>query len=178
VRDILDHAYESEETNSFVGFDEDYGSEEEFPLGIAKEGESWVSILLFLWVTPLIKKGACGLLKSSESVFELPANLCTSTVANKFHRMGGGNHMFKSLHKCFGVEFYAIGVLKLISDVMDFFGPILLNFLVRFIEDDTEEARNQVWMGYSFVLGLFLTKFVGKWEIFEAFCFCSLSVQN
>ncbi|XP_034827291.1 ATP-binding cassette sub-family C member 10 [Maniola hyperantus] len=45
--------------------------------------------------------------------------------------------LFRALHSCFALQFYGIGILKLISDMAGFGGPILLNKLVTFVEDDS-----------------------------------------
>lgn len=45
--------------------------------------------------------------------------------------------LLRALHACFGVQFYSIGILKLVSDMAGFAGPILLNYLIRFVEDES-----------------------------------------
>lgn len=68
--------------------------------------------------------------------------------------------LFVALHKCFWVQFYSIGVLKLIADCSGFAGPMLLNRLVGFIEDKGEDVR----LGYAYAAGLFFT------ALLAAFC--------
>lgn len=63
----------------------------------------------------------------------------------------------KALHRCFSVQFYSIGILKLLADLLGFGGPMLLNQLVTFIEDKSESME---W-GYICAGGLFLTSFFG-----------------
>lgn len=45
--------------------------------------------------------------------------------------------LFRALHHCFALQFYGIGMLKLISDMAGFAGPLLLNKLVIFVQDDS-----------------------------------------
>lgn len=45
--------------------------------------------------------------------------------------------LLRALHTCFGVQFYSIGVLKLVSDMAGFAGPLLLNRLVAFVQDES-----------------------------------------
>lgn len=45
--------------------------------------------------------------------------------------------LLRALHKCFALQFYSIGILKLMSDMAGFAGPMLLNKLVQFVEDDS-----------------------------------------
>ncbi|KAH9492912.1 Multidrug resistance-associated protein 7 [Bulinus truncatus] len=63
----------------------------------------------------------------------------------------------KALNKAFGVEYYSLGALKLLADSLGFAGPVLLNYLVSFIENKDED----IYEGYLFAMGLFLTTFIG-----------------
>ncbi|KAJ8985380.1 hypothetical protein NQ317_007536 [Molorchus minor] len=58
--------------------------------------------------------------------------------------------LLKALHRSFWVPFYSIGILKLIADCSGFAGPLLLNKLVSFIEDKSEDIK---W-GYIYAAGL------------------------
>jgi ATP-binding cassette subfamily C (CFTR/MRP) protein 10 len=49
--------------------------------------------------------------------------------------------IFKALHKCFWVQFYSIGVLKFTADCAGFAAPMLLNRLVDFIENKSEDMK-------------------------------------
>ncbi|KAI4463602.1 atp-binding cassette sub-family c [Holotrichia oblita] len=64
--------------------------------------------------------------------------------------------LFRALHRCFGLQFYAVGLLKLTADCAGFTGPMLLNKLVKFIEDKSEDIR----YGYAYAAGLFLITLV------------------
>ncbi|XP_055879588.1 ATP-binding cassette sub-family C member 10-like [Biomphalaria glabrata] len=65
--------------------------------------------------------------------------------------------LFKALNKAFGAEYYSLGILKLLADSLGFAGPVLLNYLVSFVENKDQD----VYKGYLFAMGLFLTTFVG-----------------
>lgn len=65
--------------------------------------------------------------------------------------------LFKVLNKAFGVEYYTLGILKLFADSLGFAGPVLLNYLVSFIENKSEHSYN----GYLFATGLFLSTLLG-----------------
>lgn len=45
--------------------------------------------------------------------------------------------LLRALHSCFALQFYSIGLLKFVSDTAGFAGPMLLNRMVLFVEDDT-----------------------------------------
>lgn len=65
--------------------------------------------------------------------------------------------MFKLLHKCFGCEFYSVGILKFITDSISFMGPLLLNKLIGFIEDKSEP----VIYGYLYASLIFTSALIG-----------------
>lgn len=65
--------------------------------------------------------------------------------------------LFYLLHRCFGWEFYAVGILKFISDCSSFMGPILLNRLIGFIEDKTEPLS----YGYLYAFLMILSAIIG-----------------
>lgn len=119
-------------------------------------------------------------IETCDDLYDLPSNLNTSYLRAKLHSALGSVKkpedvtiygsadvtvvpepekitLLKALHTCFGLEFYSIGVLKLISDILGFGGPLLLNKLVNFIEDKNESPET----GYLCALGLFLTTFFG-----------------
>ena len=61
--------------------------------------------------------------------------------------------LFRILNNYFGAEYYALGILKLLADMFGFAGPVLLNYLVTFIEHRSEP----IYHGYLYVGGLFLS---------------------
>ncbi|KAF5302801.1 hypothetical protein FQA39_LY01981 [Lamprigera yunnana] len=68
--------------------------------------------------------------------------------------------LLKALHKCFWLQFYGIGILRLIADCAGFAGPLLLNKLVSFIEDRSQDTH----YGYLYATGLLVT------TLLAAFC--------
>ena len=65
--------------------------------------------------------------------------------------------LLSALHRAFGIEYYLLGVLKLIADCLGFAGPILLNLLVSYMETKSEPEHN----GYIYAAGLFLSTLLG-----------------
>lgn len=143
-------------------------SESEY-LGIAMEQITSLSFLSFHWVRPILKKGVDNKLRACDDLYDLPAKLNTSHLCVKLQSVLNDSpdsdaqvqdvsyrqrkSLVWALHKCFGFEFYAIGILKLISDILNFGGPILLNMLVQFVETKDEDKK---W-GYILVTGLFFS---------------------
>lgn len=54
--------------------------------------------------------------------------------------------LFRVLNASFGLSYYPLGVLRFLADFIGFSGPLLLNALVSFIEDDSEP----MWHGYMY----------------------------
>lgn len=66
--------------------------------------------------------------------------------------------LFRALNKAFGLEYYSLGILKLLADCLGFAGPILLNLLVSYMEKKSEPEQN----GYWYASGLFLATLLGS----------------
>lgn len=141
----------------------------------------WLSKLLFYWVNPLMQKGVDYKLKHPDDLYDLPDSLNSTTISRRFNKALNGSEFYKrptdtevafrpeqkqnisllrALHKCFWFNFYSIGALKFIGDVSGFAGPMLLNKLVGFIEDKSENIQ----LGYLYAFGLFSTTLI------SAFC--------
>lgn len=65
--------------------------------------------------------------------------------------------LLRALNKAFGIEYYTLGILKLLADCLGFAGPILLNLLVSYMETKSEKEEN----GYLYATGLFLATLFG-----------------
>ena len=65
--------------------------------------------------------------------------------------------LLQALHRAFGIEYYLLGILKLLADCLGFAGPILLNLLVSYMETKSEPEHN----GYIYAAGLFLSTLLG-----------------
>ncbi|XP_043489860.1 ATP-binding cassette sub-family C member 10 [Polistes fuscatus] len=171
-------------TSSYIHFP---GDQDPSYLGTAMEDATLGSKLLFHWVTPLMEKGVQGLLNHTDDLFDLPENITTNTISQKIDKhskiqtLTNGTEdiianerilqqdtnviqnkltLLSLLHKCFGWQFYAVGILKFIADCSSFMGPILLSRLISFIEDKNEPIS----YGYLYASLIIVSALVG------AFC--------
>jgi ATP-binding cassette subfamily C (CFTR/MRP) protein 10 len=134
-------------------------NEDLYILGAASDGHNFINRMIFYWVNPLIKKGFMGKLRKNDDLFDLPECLNIKLIAEKFQRdINSFRTLFKALHRSFGLEFYLIGILRLLSDVSNFFGPLLLGELLK--AGMEENNKNS----YYFAIGLFVTSAI------SAFC--------
>ncbi|XP_054264450.1 ATP-binding cassette sub-family C member 10 isoform X2 [Macrosteles quadrilineatus] len=145
-------------SSTYSGFREDL---DPGYLGVAG-GEEWGVLprLCFSWVGPLMSKGVAGGLRSADDLHDLPVSLTSTHASQLLERALAQSRLLVALHRCFWKEFYGIGLLKFISDVSGFFGPLLLNKLVTFIETKSENVQD----GYIYAACLCAITLIG------AFC--------
>ena len=145
-------------------FSHDYGGfhEEVDPhyLGVAREGTNWLSQLFLYYVNPLIWKGRKDLLKGPEDLFDVSTQLSTHHNAELFEqrmndRVRFDSNILKILTNLYGKEFFLIGILKFLADCAGFASPLLLNLMVKFMEDVSEDIRK----GYLYAFGLAISTF-------------------
>ena len=71
-------------------------------------------------------------MRKNEDLFDLPECLNVKKVFDKLQvHLDSSKSLFKALHRAFGFEFYLIGILRLLSDLSNFAGPLLLGGLLR-----------------------------------------------
>lgn len=46
--------------------------------------------------------------------------------------------LLKALYKAYGLPYLLLGIIKLVNDILNFAGPILLNVLIRYLETPSE----------------------------------------
>ena len=69
--------------------------------------------------------------KESKSKSRSEGDTCVEPEARKLPSL------FHSLNRAFGLHYYPLGILKLMSDMLGFAGPLLLHALVSFMENKT-----------------------------------------
>ncbi|XP_018411207.1 PREDICTED: multidrug resistance-associated protein 7 [Nanorana parkeri] len=134
-----------------------------FPHSVSEEtsedNESLLSQLFYFWMKPLLQRGARGELKQPHDVPLLPYGLRTAGVCQKFLSKSppGTLRLLSTLNASFGSRYYSLGLIKLCSTILGFMGPVLLNFLVNFMETREEPLS---W-GVIYTAGLFCSGFLG-----------------
>ncbi|NXC30656.1 MRP7 protein, partial [Campylorhamphus procurvoides] len=124
---------------------------------VAEDGESWLSRFFYIWMNPLMKRGYQGKLNQPQDVYVLPRQLQAARVCERSHCAQETVRLFSVLHAVFGFRFYSLGLLKLVSNLLAFSGPLLLNLLVNFMESRQEPLSH----GVLYALGLFAGSFLG-----------------
>ena len=123
---------------------------------------------------PLIGKAYRGALHHPDDVFDLPETMTAHMVAGKVSRQAEQMaklvpvssqqqepqdeqpqiSLVRLLYNCWGKQFFAIGLLKLLNDCAGFAGPLLLHAVVDFMETPGQPALE----GYLYALLLALSR--------------------
>lgn len=111
----------------------------------------------------LINKGVEGHLHHTDDLFKLPDCI---NVVHLAQQMRAAIHatptLLRSLHQAHGFEFYSIGVLRLISDLSGFAGPLLLGGLLSHTTDKGVGKDDVDLAPYWYAVGLFGMTALGK----------------
>ncbi|CAG4948573.1 unnamed protein product [Colias eurytheme] len=84
---------------------------------------------------PFIGPGGYGATGETRPQVSTPVTPVSRVLLRPLRRQNVS--LLRALHKCFAFQFYGIGILKLAFDMAGFAGPILLNKLVKFVEDES-----------------------------------------
>ena len=138
-------------------------------LGIAKDQAPFLARLLLRWVNPLVAKAYQGNLQQPDDVFDLPEDMTAHIVAGHIQKEAEQMaklapvteevpriSLVRLLYGCFGKQFFAIGLLKLLNDCAGFAGPLLLHAVVTFMETPGQPVGE----GYMYALLLALSSLV------------------
>nr|AIU41639.1 ABC transporter family protein [Hevea brasiliensis] len=122
-------------------------------------GNTWSSwdLMTFKAITSVMKRGVIKQL-GFEDLLWLPNDMEPSTCHDRllsFWRAQQGSSnpfLFKAICYAYGWPYFCIGLLKLLNDCIGFAGPLLLNKLIRFLQQGSAH-----WTGYVLALSLGLT---------------------
>lgn len=102
-----------------------------------------------------------GKLRRLDDLFDLPETL---NIYNNLEYVQNAlvrtRSLLRALHKVFGVEFYAIGILRFVSDMSGFAGPLLLAALLNHKNGGNTGTDLEA---YGYALGLFGVTLIGKY---------------
>nr|XP_037287363.1 multidrug resistance-associated protein 7-like [Rhipicephalus microplus] len=131
-------------------------------LGTA-EDTNFFSLLTFWWVGRLMRRGYRGHIQEPDDLYDLPVSLRPEEVVRELYQNVDASKPLPSLlmlfHRCLGKQYYAIGVLKFLADVLSFASPVLLNRLIMFLEEGP--GQGPAWSGYAYASGLTFACLVG-----------------
>ncbi|XP_044528646.1 ATP-binding cassette sub-family C member 10 [Gracilinanus agilis] len=124
---------------------------------VAEDGESWLSRFFYLWLTPLLARGARGQLRQPQDTCLLPYRLRTAYLARLFQaHCRDRAKLWLVLYRALGRRYLALGFLKLTGTLLGFSGPLLLSLLVGFLENEREPLSQGVFYAMGLAGGAVL----------------------
>ena len=137
-------------------------AEKAHPCG--EHNASWLSQMLFGWLTPMLKKGKEAQLTDAELYALLPQDTSSDagerllkTWLDQLTRNPEDPSLFQAMKEVWLGSFILSGFFKLINDSVVFIGPLLLQSLVQFVENPNIEDRSMV-DGALLAIGIFVAK--------------------
>jgi len=137
-------------------------AEKAHPCG--EHNASWMSQMLFEWLTPMLKEGKEHQLTDAELFALLPADTSNDagdrllkTWLDQLTHNPEDPSLFQAMKDVWWGPFLLAGFFKLINDSVVFVGPLLLQSLVQFVENPKVEDRSMV-DGALLAIGIFVAK--------------------
>ncbi|XP_055982306.1 ATP-binding cassette sub-family C member 10 [Sorex fumeus] len=135
---------------------------------VAEDGESWLSRFSYAWLSPLLARGARGELQEPQDTCRLPSRLHPAFLTRLLQsHWQEGAQLWRALHGAFGRRYLALGVLKLVSTMVGFSGPLLLSLLVGFLEEGQEPLSRGVLYALGLASGAVLGAVLQNQYLFE-----------
>ena len=139
------------------------------------------SRLTFSWLNPILSLGYKRPL-TPEDMWELSEDDKTAAVRQDFEREWkkelilpeGEVSLSRALRRAHGTPFMFAGFFKLVHDLLMFVGPLLLNQLIGFVNNQMYEYDNPppTWHGYAICLALFVTNIIQTASLHQYFQRC------
>ncbi|KAJ8755380.1 hypothetical protein K2173_019178 [Erythroxylum novogranatense] len=120
----------------------------------------WWDLMTFKCITSVMNRGVAKQL-DFEDLLQLPDDMEPSTCHNKLSNCwadqwsSSNPFLFKAICCAYGWPYLRLGLLKVFNDCIGFVGPLLLNKLIRFLQQGSLH-----WDGYLIALSLGLTSIV------------------
>ncbi|XP_074354051.1 ABC transporter C family member 13 isoform X2 [Apium graveolens] len=115
-------------------------------------------VISFKAISSVLEHGA-GQQLDFEDLLELPVDMdplsCHLILLSSWERQRKTGHpsLFRAICSAYGWSYIQLGFLKILNDCLGFAGPLLLNKLIRFLQ----EAGGENFEGYIFAISLGLT---------------------
>ena len=123
--------------------------EHEYSVLLDESKNSYVSRILFTWVTPLFQRGVESKIHSHDDLFQLPYFLSSTSVEdfvdNYLNTFPKKYSLICYLYKQIAKNLISVGILKLLGDVLSFQSPIFLNKLLLYLESDDPSYRGFIY---------------------------------
>ncbi|KAK7270617.1 hypothetical protein RJT34_25919 [Clitoria ternatea] len=128
---------------------------------LGNNGNFW-DLMTFKFITPVMNHGVVKQL-DTEDLLPLPTDMgptsCHDIILSSWQAQLGNNgsdpSLFRALCSAYGWPYLRLGLLKVINDSIGFAGPLLLNKLIQFLQQDSMNLD-----GYILALSLGLASII------------------
>ena len=119
---------------------------------------NFISKLTFSWVGSLLYKGWQQPLQHRH-IWQLAEKDSASSIHEKYalHWSKDQPSLLKALHHAFGLYFYAAAIPKLLYDILNFVGPLVLGWIITYLDSDDDP----IWYGIM-LAGVLLVTYAAK----------------
>ncbi|OWA53530.1 Multidrug resistance-associated protein 7 [Hypsibius exemplaris] len=120
---------------------------------------------LFLWVDPLMRRGANGRLRRADDLFEMPQKLRADQHAEALQRELARNaksskyYLPQVLIRLWGLRWLLLGVMKFAYSFLQYSSPLFVNVLVETIENP---GKYPEYVGYLYGFGLIAVNLISN----------------
>uniref|UniRef100_A0A0G4EZM3 Uncharacterized protein n=1 Tax=Chromera velia CCMP2878 TaxID=1169474 RepID=A0A0G4EZM3_9ALVE len=110
-----------------------------------------LSMLTFTWMSALMALGKKRPLQKND-LPEVHPKDASITVYTRFHRCWAEEEakpkpsLLRALWKCFAGEFFSSGACQAVYVAATFLGPVLLNKIISFLQDDGTHSQGYLWV--------------------------------
>ncbi|CAK9290745.1 unnamed protein product [Gordionus sp. m RMFG-2023] len=111
---------------------------------------------VFAWIGPLITSIRVWGLKA-DSLILLPSSLCYAYLNSKYikpHRSSASLNVLAIIKSAAGIEFLALGLLKFANEVVYFSCPLLLNALLKALQNRRKAANSESVSSHDYTLSI------------------------
>ncbi|WJX74992.1 ABC transporter C member 13 [Trifolium repens] len=123
---------------------------------------TFLDFMTFKFISPVMNQGVLKQLDSDDLLPLLPDmspsfchDIILSSWRDQLSNNGSNPSLFRALCSAYGWPYLCLGLLKVINDGIGFAGPLLLNKLIKFLQQGSAS-----WDGYLLALSLGITSIV------------------
>ncbi|XP_058780381.1 ABC transporter C family member 13-like isoform X2 [Vicia villosa] len=128
---------------------------------LGNNGNFW-DLMTFKFISPVMNQGVLKQLDSGDLfplLSDMSPSFCHDIIKSSWREQssnyGSNPSLLRALCNAYGWQYLRLGLLKVINDGIGFAGPLLLNKLIKFLQQGSAS-----WDGYLFALSLGLTSII------------------
>ncbi|XP_058780377.1 ABC transporter C family member 13 isoform X1 [Vicia villosa] len=132
---------------------------------LGNNGSFW-NLMTFKFISPVMNQGVLKQLDSDDILpllADMSPSFCHEIIKSSWREQlsnnGSNPSLLRALCNAYGWQYLRLGLLKVINDGIGFAGPLLLNKLIKFLQQGSATSSAS-WDGYLLALSLGLTSII------------------